>query len=273
LIGKKMVIVLTVAAALALGGCREVDQVLEQKTVVVTPTPRAEETVTPTPGVTLDKVIEGYLKARGGKAKLAAVESVRMTGTMTGMRGVTNAPITLEKQRSGGRLLRKLVTGDITTLQGVDGGQVWEVSPATGVPRPRVMAEKPGRRYRHLADMDGPLVDYAKKGHTVQLLGKVKLPAGEAYKVKVLQKDGDLSFLYLDAGSFRLVEQVDETESGGYQVEAVTTFSDFRTAGGLLWPFSESTSIQVAKYKQEVAWKRIEVDVPLPGSDFRMPAS
>lgn len=269
---KRMAFFLAGLAALASLGCREIEQVLAQETRVVTPTPRADEPVAPAPGVTLEKVIEGYVKARGGAAKLAAVKSVRLSGTMTGMRGVANAPITLEKRR-GGQLLRKLVTGDIATLQGVDGGQAWEVSPATGVPRPKVLGEKPSRRYKRWADLDGPLVDFAKKGHAVTLLGKVTLAGGEAYKIKVVHKDSDLSFLYIDAKTSRLVEQVDETESGGYQVEAVTTYADFRPVGGVLWPFSETTSIQVAKFQQAITWKQIEVNVSFPENHFKMPPS
>lgn len=264
-------VLLLAGAALVSGGCREVQQVLEQKPMVVTPTPRADEPVAPAPGVTLEKVAAEYAKARGGAERLAAVKSVRHAGTMTGMRGITNAPITLERQRDGGRMLRKLVTGEIVTLQGVDGGQVWEVSPATGVPRPRVMGERSSRRYKHLADFDGPLVDWAKKGHTATLLGKVTLAGGEAYKVKIVQKDGDPTFLYIDAKTYRLVEQVDHTESGGYQVEAVTTYGDFRTVGGVLWPFSETTSIKVAKFQQKITWKEVEVNVPFPAGHFRMP--
>lgn len=269
---KKMAVLLLGLAAMASAGCREVEQVLEQKTMVVTPTPRADEPVAPAPGVTLDKVIEEHVKARGGAARLAALRSVRQSGTMTGMRGIANAPITLEKQRDGGRMLRKLVTGEIVTLQGVDGGRVWEVSPATGVPRARVMGERSSRRYKHLAEIDGPLVDWAKKGHAATLLGKVTLAGGEAYKVKIVQKDGDLAFLYIDARSHRLVEQVDHTESGGYQVEAVTAYGDFRSVGGVLFPFSEATSIKVAKFKQEITWKQIEVNVAFPANYFRMPS-
>ena len=52
------------------------------------------------------------------------------------------------------------------------------------------------------ADMDGPLVDYKAKGHTVELLGKEKVEGSDAYKLKVTLKNGDVRTIYLDADRF-----------------------------------------------------------------------
>ena len=40
--------------------------------------------------------------------------------------------------------------------------------------------------------MDGPLIDYKAKGHTVELLGKDKVEGTDCYKLKVTLKNGDV---------------------------------------------------------------------------------
>ena len=44
--------------------------------------------------------------------------------------------------------------------------------------------------------MEGPLVDYRRKGHKVELLGKEKVEGVDAYKLKLTLKGGEVKYIY-----------------------------------------------------------------------------
>jgi hypothetical protein len=217
----------------------------------------------------LNEVLERYAEARGGHDRLTAIKTVRMKGRMDGIKGIKNAPITIEKKREGGRYMRRLETGSIVAIQAVDGPLAWQVSPGTGIPKPQPIPEAESRRFRHWADIEGPLVDSKAKGDQLELVGIQKLGSGDAYRIKVQYKDGTVGFFLLDTKSFLPVEVHDFAERRGDVVEVTTVYSDFRKAGGVMWPFSERT--EMPNLHQEITWQQIEVDVPIDNADFKMP--
>jgi zinc protease len=217
----------------------------------------------------LEDLLKRYAEARGGHDRLTAVNTVRMKGRMNGIKGIKDAPITIEKKREGGRYMRRLETGGIVAIQAVDGPLAWEVSPATGVPKPRPMPESESRRFRHWTDIEGPLVGGKAKGHQIELVGIQKLDSGDAYRLKVQYKDGAVGFFLLDAKSFLPVQVVDLAERRGEVIEVNTVYGDFRKVGGVVWPFSERT--ELPNLHQEITWQQIEVNVPIEDADFKMP--
>jgi hypothetical protein len=216
----------------------------------------------------LDQVLQGYAAARGGRDKLDAIKTVRMKGRMSSSRGADKAPITIEKKRAGSKFLRLLEPGGMKVIQAVDGEQAWELSPPSGVTSPRIMPEPVARRFYRWRDIEGPLVDPAGKGHKVELLGIQKLDGGEAYRLKVQYKDGDVSFYLLDTKTLLPTQVVDLTERKGEVLEATTVYKDYRKSGGVLWPFSEETT--VGDLTQSIVWEQVEVDVPLDDAHFKM---
>ena len=59
-------------------------------------------------------------------------------------------------------------------------------------------------------EIDGPLADWKTKGSTVEYLGTEDVDGTPAHKLKVVRKNGDVSFVYLDPDHFleiRIVTQ------------------------------------------------------------------
>jgi hypothetical protein len=218
---------------------------------------------------TLDQLLDRYAGAVGGRERLLAVKTLRLTGKMTNYDDVKEAPITIEKLRAGGRYLRRLVTGGVTVVQAVDGTTVWEVDPGLNIPKPRRMDALHARRYLHRVAIEGPLIDYRGKGERVALVGKEKVDGADAYRLRLLYADGLVSYFLIDAKAFLLTRVVDVVQTKEpYEVE--TTYSDFRKVSGVLLPFDEKTVLP--DLRQHISWDKIEVDVPLDGAAFKMPA-
>ena len=139
---------------------------------------------------TVDEIIAKNIEAKGGKAVMDAAKTMRMTGTMA-MGGGMEAPFTVETKRPMKMRLEFVFQG-MTGIQAYDGEQGWTVMPFMGKMEPELMTGDDLKNAEEQADFDGPLVDYEKKGNTVESLGLEEVEGTEAIKLKVTLKNGDI---------------------------------------------------------------------------------
>ena len=186
------------------------------------------------PAQTVDDVVRRYLEARGGAAKLRAVESLRFTGTME-MPDVSGAFV-LELARPN-RMRTEFVVQGQTGVRAFDGQHAWSRLPLPGEP-PRPMSPEEAADARAQADVDlSPLVDSTAKGFTVELVGRDRLPGGEIWKLIVRGRDGPAALaLPRRAQPPRGPDGRLAHWSTGQPVDFVTEVSDYRPVGGLMFP-------------------------------------
>ncbi len=220
---------------------------------------------------TVDDVVRRHVEARGGAARLRAVESLRLSGTME--LGDVKAPFALELARPS-RMRTEFVVNGQTGVRAFDGQTAWEQLPLPGEP-PRPMTPEDAAEARAQADVDmSPLVDYAAKGFTVVLEGRDRLPGGEAWKLVVRGRDGPPRALYLDTRSHLVVQTVDTRQVEGQAVEMVTEISDYRPfAGlGLVFPHRIEVGPRGRRERQRLVIERVEVNPKLDAARFAPPA-
>ena len=129
----------------------------------------------------------------------------------------------------------------------------------------------PGGAMRSSADFDGPLMDYATKGHKLELVGKEKVGATEAHHLKLTKKDGSVEHYYLDAESGLEVKRTAEIDAGGMKQSLETELSNFKAVDGIMIPHTMKQSMNgspVAKMRVE----KIEFNTPIDDTLFKMPA-
>ena len=79
----------------------------------------------PASAQTLDEVLAKNFKAKGGLDKIKAVQTIRMTGTMTVGPGI-EAPFVLEQKRPNMLRMEFIVQG-MTVVQAYDGKVGWQL--------------------------------------------------------------------------------------------------------------------------------------------------
>src|SRR5712671_5195051 len=137
---------------------------------------------------TVDEIIAKHIAAQGGITKLKTLQSIRMTGDFeTG--GMQAGFIQVFKRPMKMRL--DISVQGLTMTQAYDGEKGWQVIPFTGKKDPEPMTGDDLKNAQEQADLDGPLMDYKKKGNTVELIGKEKIAGKDSYHLKVTLKNGD----------------------------------------------------------------------------------
>lgn len=220
----------------------------------------------------VDEIVASNLAARGGKERIQALRSIRMTGTATASGG-RFAQVVREVKRPGMFRLEFSSQG-ATSVFANDGETGWQVAPLQGVFEPQVV--QPGADLAgeiDQRDVEGPLVDWREKGHVVELVGREALPEGEAFKLKLTLADGTMRYDYIDVNS-RLIVRSDYTRViRGRREQLEDTYSDFRDVGGLVYPFHIETRIEGHPEVITIDVDNIELDPEIDDAEFRFPGS
>lgn len=220
---------------------------------------------------TADEIIEKHLQAMGGKDKLKAVQSERITGKMVMGQGM-EAPFTLEMSRPN-KMRMEFTFQGMTGVQAFDGKTGWSVMPFMGKTDPEAMPEEEVKRMQEQSDMDGLLLDYKEHGRTVELVGKEELEGTPVYKLKVTQKSGDVFNVYIDAEQYLQLKQAGKTKVRGQEIESETIFGDFKKVDGLVFPHSIEQKAAGMPGGMVMTVSKIELNTGVTDSRFTMPAA
>lgn len=219
----------------------------------------------------LDQVLAKYYEAKGGLARMKAVQSMRMTAKMAN--GPMAFPIVIEAKRPGSVRVDVDIQGN-QIVQAFDGKVGWSINPFQQSAKKDAEPMTPDelKEFEVQADMDGPLVDWKAKGHTVELLGKEPVEGSDAIKLKLTLKNGDVRTIYLDADSYLEVKMVSKRKVRGTEIEAETSLGDYKDVDGLMIAHAMENGAKGMPQKQKIVIEKVELNVPIADARFAMPA-
>ena len=180
---------------------------------------------------TVDEVIAKNVAARGGLDKVRAVQSLRMTGTVSMGPGDAGAPRPGDQARR--RIRIEVTVQGKTGVQTFDGTSGWALMPFMGHTEPQAMPAEAVKDAQEQSDLDGPLVDYQKKGHKVELDRQGQ--GGRRGRVQAARhaQERVVRDIWIDAASWLEVRGEGSRSMGGRIMEAETTLGDYRDVDGL----------------------------------------
>lgn len=221
------------------------------------------------PAQTVDEIVVRNVAARGGAAAWRAVQSLRSTGSMDVGRGM-RVPFRLEQKRPR-RMRLEFDFAGATVVQTYDGSSGWTLAPHLGRSEAEPLTPEELAAAAGQAELDGPLLDYAAKGHRIELLGRESLDGREAYKLRLTLKGGAVRTLYVDAQT-GLETQVELTQTLRGQPKLLRTrFGDYRTVDGLRLPHLLESRLEGAPYSHKLLVTSVEVNPPIAETRFGRP--
>jgi outer membrane lipoprotein-sorting protein len=219
----------------------------------------------------VDDLVARYVAARGGLAKIRSVETLRQKGHVSAGPNQEGL-VSRELKRPSSTRFEFKVQG-VTSVFVSDGKRGWRVDPAQGDTGPKILPDEVVSEAAEQGDFEGPLVDWKAKGHRVELAGREKVGAREAYKLKLTLKSGQVRYDYLDADSMYLLRTDSTRQVRGRKVQIHTTFSDFKKVGGLLFPHAVEVAAEGRPDTLNIVVESVEINPPLDDARFAMPAS
>src|SRR6266480_5642386 len=221
---------------------------------------------------TVDQLVSKNIEAKGGADALHALQSLRLTGKMLVRQGQIELGCLQIKKRPDEVRDEASLQG-MTQIEAYDGKEGWRVSPFQGRKDPEKMSTDDVKSLMEDAEIDGPLVDWKAKGSTVDYLGTEDVDGTPAYKVKVVRKNGDVSFVFLDPDHFLEIRVVTQRIKHGAQEEVETDLGDYEKTGGVFIPTSIESGRKGDPDKQKIIIDKAEANVPADEAIFHFPTA
>lgn len=211
---------------------------------------------------TVDEVIDNYLNALGGKEKMLALKTVKMDGSMN-VQGF-DIGITITVSQGVGSRTDISVPGMGEGYQIMTPTKGWSYMPFQGQTAPEEVSEDQVKAGQNALDLQSPFINYKEKGNTVELLGKEKAEGLECYKIKLTNKFGKVTTVYIDTTNYHRIKVTGKTVVNGEETDIETIFSDFRkNADGYLFAYSQSTP------RGTIVFSSVEINKPVDENIFK----
>ena len=179
----------------------------------------------------LDDILKNYFENIGGEEEWKKIKSMSLTGTSSAQ-GMS-MPITIQTMEPAYFKMEMDFQGK-KFIQAYDGETAWMLNPFMGGTEPQKMDEEQSKQMKKQKFQD-EFIDYAKKGHKVELVGTEEIDGSDAYKVRMTKKDGDVVFYFFDMENFVPIMVRSFVDSGPMKGQNAEMYmSDYQEVDGLM---------------------------------------
>jgi len=214
-----------------------------------------------------DELIAKNIEATGGLEKIQSIETVQATGKFL-TQGM-EFPFTVTQKRPNKLRLVADIQG-MSLIQVFDGETGWSINPMTGSQDPQPMGEIELKSFKLQADMDGPHINYAEKGYSVEYIGEDEVEGTAVYQFRLDTHNDIVMDYFLDQEYFLTIKQTSKITVDDNEIEIDTYLSDFKEINGIVMPFAIDTRRGDVTMNQ-IMIETVEQGVAVDDSVFVMP--
>jgi outer membrane lipoprotein-sorting protein len=219
---------------------------------------------------TLDQILAKNYESRGGLKKIKSVKTSKFTGKMIiEMQGLEFPVEVWQKMPNLMRIEATVMEQKV--IQAYNGKIAWWIMPFMGVTDPQEMPEAEGKELIQQAELVDPLVDYKKKGHKLELIGKEDLEGTEVYKLKLTTKKEKIVWFYLDTDSCIELKTSTYIKRGEAENLSETLLGDYKEIDGLMFAFSIEQKLNGSTVSK-ITVEEVKLNEKMDNSLFEMPA-
>jgi zinc protease len=191
------------------------------------------------------EIVDAYLKAIGGKEKLNALNSIKISGNINA-NGMEFPIVIVQKGKTKFKSYISFQGLDIVQPAATDGKVVWSTNIQT-MQNELMSGEAADAIKREAKDFPEALFSYADNGYGIELGESIDVEDRACHMVVLVKPDqmvdgqeisGITKFLF-DKESMLIVQKIQNNAMG----EIKTHIGDYKEVKGLLFPFSLKTEI------------------------------
>jgi outer membrane lipoprotein-sorting protein len=222
--------------------------------------------------LTVDELVSKNIEARGGIDAIRAIQSIKASGRMNFSGGDFSIDLGFASlnERDAKVRIEATIQG-LTQITAYDGKEAWTINPFQGRRDPERMSAEDSKGLEVQSDIDGPLVDWKRKGHQVEYLGTEDMDGTEAHKLKIALKNGDIQYRYLDPDYFLEILVVDQSKRRGVETEMETELGNYEKVAGVYMPFAMESGPKGGRRGQKITIEKAEANVDIDDSLFAFP--
>lgn len=211
----------------------------------------------------VDDIVNKHIDALGGRSVLNAVNSIYVESAVEIMGN--EAPSTTYILTGKG-YKSEIDFNGTKIVQCITEQGGWTVNPMMGSIAAQPLPKEQVKSAQLNLSAGGPLMDYAKKGLKVELIGKDSAD----YKLKVTGPDGiDITY-FIDMKSYMINRTVNKLNMGGQDAEQTIIFSDYKkTDAGYPVPYTQQVVLPQVTFN--IVNKKVEINKAIDPVIFEMP--
>jgi len=227
---------------------------------------------------TADEILANYFENTGGLENWKKVTSMKYEGSVN-FQGM-ELPIQMVQTADGKSMMSADFQGQKFYQNVYDGETLWSTNQMT-MAAEKSDAEATENYKKDVNDFPDPFIDYAAKGHSVELIGTETVDGTETFKIKLTKEpimvDGkeeqNITFYYFDTENFVPIVVESEIKSGpAAGMVGQTKMSDYQEVEGLYFPFSITEGAKGQPGGQEITIKNILINPDIDATIFAFPA-
>jgi len=222
----------------------------------------------PVPAQDITEIIARHLQARGGEAKIRALNSLRITGNLKSM-NVDGQFEMLQKRPD--KIRQQHIQQGKKLLIGYDGKQAWALDTGTGSEAPFVLKGIQAELLLLQSDFDGVFLDWGKKGHKIVYVGAEIVNSTKTHHLKILRSDGKVQHFFLDVETALERKISLELKQEGSPLVLESLLSNHKQVGGISFPHTIESLVN-GRSQSLLQIDKIELDPGLEDHLFKMPS-
>ncbi len=179
------------------------------------------------PELSVDAVVNKHIAALGGEKLLKSSKTFTFTVSGEKMGKKFTKVVT---QARPNKLRVDIQSDDGPMSKGYDGKVAWTKK---GTDKAVALTAAETTAMAMHAEYDEPLLDYAKKGIKVKLVGKADVKGTQTYDLEVTNKNGEVEHHFLDANTFLLFQKTMTGKDKDGKAKLMTVrFGDYKKFAG-----------------------------------------
>jgi hypothetical protein len=209
---------------------------------------------------TVDEVIAKNIDSLGGAAKLATLNSVKMSGSMAS--NGQDFPVVMSKLHLKGWRMDAEIMGN-NNYQLVNTEKASAFFPIMGMSEPKDLEADLYKFSAPALDIHGAFFKYKEKGTKIDTMVSEKVDGADAFKIKLTLKSGVKQQYFVDKKSCQIIKQISVGAGpGGSDME--TTYTDYKKgADGFVFPYTMGTR------NGNIVFETVETNVKIDESTFK----